>query len=140
MVERKRILVVDDDRHVLFVLRHTLAGLGDRCDILVASNGYDAAETISQGTLDLLITDIRLPGPDGIQLTRALRERCKDTPVIWITAHHEPGLPALARRLGVHCYLEKPLEIDRIRAVVRAALHIGHEEGEPPDEGCDTCP
>lgn len=122
MEERKRILMVDDDAHVLFVLRHALARLGAGCDVLAASNGYDAMEAIRGLQFDLLITDLRLPGPSGVALTESLREHQGDTPVIWITAHHDAGAETQARRLGVCSYLVKPLEIDEVRAAVRGAL------------------
>ncbi len=128
MASLKRILIVDDDERVLFVLRHALARLG--CEVCTATNGYDALQAIGEGSLDLLITDIRLPGPSGVRLTEALRERSPHTPIIWISAHHDPGLPALARQLGVYRYLAKPLEIDEIRAAARAAL--GGGEGALP--------
>lgn len=130
MNRQRRILVVDDDESVLFVLCHALARLSKRWEIFSASSGYNALRIIAEGGLDLLITDIRLPGPSGVQLTEALRTRNTDTPVIWISAHHEPGMPALARRLGVYRYLQKPLEIGEIRAAVRGALAGTHGEND----------
>lgn len=121
MKRRKRVLIVDDDAHVLFVLQQALARLGE-IEVLLASNGYDALQAVFEGGLDLLITDIRLPGLDGFELTRALRARGKAVPVIWISAHDDPETGALVRELGVYRYLEKPLEIDEIRAVVQSAL------------------
>lgn len=123
-MKAKRILVVDDDERVLFVLHHALARLPG-CEVLLASNGHDALQAIGESKLDLLITDIRLPGPSGIHLTEALRRRSPGTPVIWISAHHDPHLPAQARELGVYHYLAKPLEIGEIRAAVREALTGG---------------
>jgi len=123
-MKAKRILVVDDDERVLFVLRHALARL-EGCEVLLAGNGYDALQAIGEGELDLLITDIHLPGPSGIQLTETLRRRSPGMPVIWISAHHDPHLPAQARALGVYRYLVKPLEIGEIRAAVREALAGG---------------
>ncbi len=124
MTVPKRILVVDDEQSVLFVLHNGLLKLDDGYDVEVdkARDGREALERLRQLSFDLLITDLRLPGMDGIELTKAARELDPDIAVIWITAFDCHSTSRDAQRLGVYRCLDKPLEIDEIRSVAREAL------------------
>jgi len=122
MNESKHILIVDDDRHVLFVLRASLAKLGDRYRVITATDGRSALEQLQTGPCDLLITDIRLPGLSGLELTVEARRLDLVPIVIWITAFGCPRLADDARRLGVFRCLDKPIEITVIREVVAKGL------------------
>lgn len=125
---RKRILVVDDDERVLFVLHDILAGLGSEYEIVTAQNGYEALDKARGIPFDLLITDLRMPGMDGVELTEAVRTLSPSTVVIWITAYGSQETNAEARRLGVYCCLDKPLEVAEIRQTAREALEAaGHQ-------------
>ncbi len=127
MVER--VLVVDDDKSVLFVLGNVLKRVGDHEDleIVTVQNGQQALERFQQEEFDLVITDLRLPGIDGVQLTEGIRTSDSDAIVIWITAYDCYKASPDARRLSVYRCLDKPLEIDDIRETVREALE---EAGE----------
>jgi CheY-like chemotaxis protein len=120
----KRILIVDDEESVLFVLYNGLLKLDDGYDIEVdkAHDGPEALERLRQRRFDLMITDLRLPGMDGIELTEAARELDSDIAVIWVTAYDYQKARRDAERLGVYRCLDKPLEIDEIRSIAREAL------------------
>jgi two-component system chemotaxis response regulator CheY len=75
-----RILVVDDEEAILYVFERYLSVAGYR--VSVANNGFDAVRTAEAGPLDLLITDFRMPGMNGVEVIHALRNL-------------QPGLPAL---------------------------------------------
>ena len=122
MVEHKRILVVDDDANVLLVMRATLENLGSGTKVVAASNGQEAIEKIKQEPFDLLISDVRMPGMDGIALVEATRELGLHTAVIWITAYGCDKLKADRERLDVFLCLEKPLRIGEIRQAALEAL------------------
>ncbi|MGB3904845.1 MAG: response regulator [Anaerolineae bacterium] len=122
MSTRRRILVVDDDERVLFVLQETLATLGDDYEVLTAQNGRSALGRIKETAFDLVITDLRMPDIHGVELTEAIRAMSPTTTVIWITAYDCRTLTADAVRLEVFRCLDKPLEIDEIRDAVREAL------------------
>jgi len=132
MTETKRVLVVDDEESVLFILNGALARVSDDYQLEVerASDGEEALAKALEGQFDLLITDIRLPGIDGVELTEQVRRECPTTDVIWITAYGCGKLREDAERLGVYKCLDKPLEIGRIRQAVRAAL-----DGSKPRAG-----
>jgi DNA-binding NtrC family response regulator len=124
----KRILVVDDEEHVLFTLRHTLARLGDEHEIVTSSSGHDALTQAQDGPFDLVLTDLRMPEVDGVALTEAIRVRQPGAIVIWMTGYGGPAVSAEAQRLGVYRCLDKPLEVSEIRSVVRQALEAGHAD------------
>ncbi|NIN66019.1 MAG: response regulator, partial [Anaerolineae bacterium] len=97
---RRRILVVDDDERVLFVLHDTLARLGSEYEILTAQNGREALDKAREVPFDLIITDLRMPGMDGVELTEAVRALNPRIAVIWITAYGSQETSVEARRLG----------------------------------------
>ncbi|MBN1400990.1 MAG: response regulator [Anaerolineae bacterium] len=121
-MSRVRILIVDDEAHVRFVLEHALRAMDDEYEIATAASGHEALELMAQEPIDLLVTDIRIPKPDGIELTVQFRARAPVAPVIWITAHGNGRIRRRARELGIFRYMEKPLEISELRQVVRRAL------------------
>jgi two-component system response regulator AtoC len=125
----KRILVVDDEEHVLFTLLHTLARLGDEHEIVTSSSGQDALVQAAGGPFDLLLTDLRMPEVDGVALTEAIRVRQPSVIVIWMTAYGGPAVSAEAERLGVYRCLDKPIEVSEIRRIVRQALEAGNGGG-----------
>ena len=118
----KRILVVDDDERVRFVLQKALARLGSGYSVETAQNGREALEKSMESPFDLIMTDLRMPELGGVELTKAIRNCCPDTVVVWMTSYGCHSLAAEARRLAVYRCLEKPLEVSEIRQVVQEAL------------------
>ena len=134
---RTRILIVDDDERVRFVVGRALMRLGSELDIVTAGSGREALEQARGGTFDLVLTDLRMPDMDGIQLTEAIRANAANTVVIWMTAHSCQGVAADAKRLGVTICVQKPLEPGAVRRLVLIALD-GSAAGIPEDlvSGC----
>lgn len=122
MDRRGRILLVDDDSRVLFVLQETLAPLREHYEIVSAGNGQTALARINEICFDLVITDLRMPDIDGVELTETIRALNPGTQVIWITAYGSSTVAADAARLEVFRCLDKPLEIAEIRDAAREAL------------------
>jgi DNA-binding NtrC family response regulator len=123
MAAHRRILLVDDDENVLFVLHTALLRLGSDCEVETARHGRSALAVLADRSFDLLVTDMRLPGADGRELAEYLRQVGADTQVIWMTAYGCRDLWAEAERLDVHTCLEKPVEIADFRSAVVAALN-----------------
>jgi DNA-binding NtrC family response regulator len=117
-----RILVVDDDERVLFVLRRALLAFRNGYEIVIAPDGREALNKAKEIPFDLVITDLKMPGVDGIALTQAIRDLNSGTVVVWITAYGCAQVSGEAARLSVYECLEKPLRIDEIRRVVQEAL------------------
>ncbi len=130
MGEIGRILIVDDDRHIQFVLQAALAKLGDRCEVATASGGEEAWQMLQSEGFDLVISDARSPGTNGVQLTEAMRRLGMRTTVIWMTAHGCQQLHAAAQRLDVFRCLDKPIELPAFREAVRAGLHSVRPRGK----------
>ncbi len=111
--------VVDDDQSVRWVLEKALAQAG------MGSRSFDRAEhlleAIGQGTPDVLITDIRMPGMDGIALLERLSRSCPDLPIIVITAHADLDHAVAAYQGGAFEYLPKPFDLDEAIELVRKA-------------------
>ena len=133
MAELKRVLIVDDEESVLFVLNGALARVNDSYHIEShrAATGEEALAKARDTHFDLLITDIRLPGIDGVQLTEQIKGLQPEIGIVWITAYGCQKLRQEASRLGVHKCLDKPLEIAEIRQAAREALNdASHQMGE----------
>lgn len=120
----KRILLVDDDERVLFVLSASLRRMPACYDVVTVQDGRAACDLLETATFDLLVTDIRLPEIDGITLTDLVRTRLPQLPVIWVTAYGCRGLQGEAERLCVFRCLEKPVEMHAFRQIVQQALTL----------------
>lgn len=116
----KRILAVDDDEKVLFVVNGSLMKLGADYEVVTARDGQEALEKFRAAPFDLIITDLRMPGMDGVALTEAIRGVAPETRVIWMTAYGRHD--ADAQRLAVQRCLQKPLDIAEIREAALEAL------------------
>lgn len=120
--EARRILIVDDRELVRFVMERALEKLNVVCELCVASGGREALEAVEEGGFDLIITDLKMPDIDGVELTEGIRARGFDAAVVWITAYGCTRFDAEARRLGVFRCVEKPLEVKMMREVALEAL------------------
>jgi len=116
----ERILVVEDEPDLRKVLASLLKREGYRVDL--AESGTKAMEMLNREVYDLLITDVRLPGPSGIEVLRATRELYPDAPVIIITAFASDEVAEEARRHGAFNYITKPFDNEKIVADVGIAL------------------
>lgn len=121
---RRRILIVDDEEQVLFVWCSALQRLNNKIQVETARNGDEALHRIEQAPFDLVITDLRMPGLSGQELTRAIRNLRPELLVIWITAYRSVEIDAEAKRLEVICCLDKPLTVAQIRQVVPQMLEV----------------
>ncbi len=118
----KRVLIVDDEESVLFVLKKSLRKLGDQYDVDTATNGYQALEMLQAKTYDLIVTDYRMTGMNGLQLMEAVRATQPRTRMVMITAYGNEALEAEAKRLQVYRYLTKPLDVFTFRKIIKEAL------------------
>ncbi len=116
-----RILVADDERGIRTFLAESLAGDGH--EVVAAADGDAAARALDQGTFDLLITDLRMPGRDGMALLRKVQDELPEVQVIVLTAHGSVDSAVEAMKRGAFDYLEKPLGgPDELCLLARRAL------------------
>jgi two-component system response regulator AtoC len=110
------VLVVDDDAAVRFALEEALAELG----VVSAASAAEALPLA--GAADVVITDLVMPGDDGLTLAVRLREQDPDLPVILLTARGSERIAVQAMKAGVHDYLTKPFGVEELRLVVSRAI------------------
>jgi DNA-binding response OmpR family regulator len=115
----KRILVVDDEPYVAMVLAEALTQAHENCDVLTAENAAQALAQVGQTPLDLLITDLRMPGTDGLTLINTLRQTSPGMAVVLMTAFASELVRQQAAQLGVDRFMTKPFNLAEIRRVVR---------------------
>ncbi|HET6440690.1 MAG TPA: sigma-54 dependent transcriptional regulator [Anaeromyxobacter sp.] len=118
--QRSRILVVDDDPASRDLLRRVLATEGH--EVVEAADGREALANLSRQPADLVVSDIRMPDLDGVQLLERMRELAPDVPVVLVTAFGDVEGAVEAIRRGAFDYLAKPYDVDGIRLLVRRAL------------------
>lgn len=122
MKKRKRILVVDDEVKLAFLLKQSLLNLGSEYEIETANSGAEALRIIEQDPCDLVITDFRMRGMGGLELMRTIKSGNPETPVILMTAYGSPEIVAEAKRLDAYRYITKPFPIEEFQAIVKEAL------------------
>ncbi len=117
----KRILIVDDDPDIRRIVTFALS---DESSYVVheASSGEAALLYISRQPINLLFTDIRMPGMNGLELVKHVHDLDPETSVIVFTIHPEDLTPKRASDLKIDCLLEKPLSPDQIRLAVDLLL------------------
>ncbi len=116
----EKILVVDDELSMREFLEIML--LKEGYDVITARNGFEALEIIEKEPVDLIITDIRMNGIDGLQVLKKSKEINSDTVVIMISAYASAETAVQAMKEGAYDYLPKPFRIDEIKKVIRDAL------------------
>jgi excisionase family DNA binding protein len=117
---RARILVVDDEETIRELLSKTLA-LADY-EVDVAPDGRTGIDRMRIIPYDLLITDLRMPGVDGLTVIREARRLKADIPVIIVTGYSTEASAIEAINLGVQGYLTKPFRVPRVLAAAAKAL------------------
>jgi DNA-binding response OmpR family regulator len=115
-----RVLLIEDNRRLSDSLRITLEEDGYAVD--VAYDGLDGEEMGLVPSYDILILDIMLPGKDGLEVCRELRDRHITTPILMLTARDALDDRVLGLDSGADDYLVKPFEVDELRARLRALL------------------
>jgi DNA-binding response OmpR family regulator len=118
--KRTSVLVVDDEDDVRSMLQTTL--LRDEYDVVPAVSTEDALRKLGVLTFEVVITDLRFPGIDGIHLLREIQRRWPDTITIVLTAYPSLESAVAALRAGAHDYLSKPCPPSEIRRSVQEGL------------------
>jgi CheY-like chemotaxis protein/predicted regulator of Ras-like GTPase activity (Roadblock/LC7/MglB family) len=124
MPETKRILIVDDDKSVRMLMHSGLKRVDTNWEIETASSGEEALTQIQDtpSPFDLVITDLRMPGMQGLELIEKLRGISPNTKVILLTAYGSDDVEQEAEKLEVQTYLSKPVPIPTIRKIVKDVL------------------
>jgi DNA-binding NtrC family response regulator len=135
----KRVLVVDDDDSIRETFEYHLKRAG--YEVTTAESAEEALGLLAEVDPGVAITDVRMPGMDGLELLRRIRSASPETDVLVITAHEDMKSASAAMREGAYDYLVKPLDLDRIEALVdrcfrdqklsRRSEQLAEEAAEP---------
>lgn len=120
MPESGTVLVVEDERIAMRNLEHVLRKQG--YEVLSAASGAKALSLLDAHEVDVVLTDVRLPGSDGMRILARCREAHPDVEVILVTGYGTLEGAVEAMRQGAFYYVAKPFRLDEVRAVVREAM------------------
>jgi two-component system response regulator PilR (NtrC family) len=116
----KRILIVDDEQSMRELLAILLKKEG--FEVVTAASRAEAASVLSRNAVDMVLTDVRLPDGDGLEVLRHVKGASPGTVVIVMTAYGTTETAVAARKLGAEAYVLKPFDVDEVRIVIRDAL------------------
>ncbi|WP_340620113.1 nitrogen regulation protein NR(I) [Xenorhabdus siamensis] len=125
-MQRGKIWIVDDDSSIRWVLERALNGAGMECTSFENADSVLAA--LSQDCPEVLLSDIRMPGLDGLSLLNQIKQNYPQLPVIIMTAHSDLDAAVSAYQHGAFDYLPKPFDIDETVALVERALSHSWEQ------------
>ena len=130
-MDKKKILVVEDEKAIADILVFNLQREG--YDTLVAYDGTEGLRRALEDTPDLILLDVMLPGMDGFEVCRRVREQ-NETPIIMLTAREEETDKVLGLELGADDYITKPFSMRELMARVKANMRrsLSGEEREKP--------
>jgi two-component system response regulator PilR (NtrC family) len=119
-----KILVIDDEQGMRDFLSIMLKKEG--YDVVAAENGNDALKAVQTEIFDLVISDVKMPGLNGIDVLKTVKEVSSETIVIMITAYATAETAVEAMKLGAYDYITKPFKVDEIKLIIQKALEKGH--------------
>ncbi|MCS3647199.1 response regulator [Salinibacter ruber] len=120
----KRIFVVDDEPKIGNLFSNVLERDGYDVDAFVNPNSLLEALDEDSGEPDVVVTDMIMPQMDGVELMEHLDERDLDVPIIIMTAHSSVQTAVEAMRQGAFHYLEKPVNLEEMRALLEKAIEL----------------
>ncbi len=116
-----KLLIVDDDPGVLYFIQNMFQANG--YEVVIARNGEEAIESVKTDMVDLVVTDLRMPRMDGMELLRELKSALAPSlPVIMLTAYTSDETALEAKKLGAFAYMAKPFDVAALLDVVKRAL------------------
>lgn len=121
----KQILIIEDDSNIVELLTIHLRDLG--CEVTAASSGHQGLAAAKSNTFDLIILDIMLPGLNGMEVCRKIRQTDRQTPIMMLTARSEEIDKVMGLETGADDYLTKPFSIREFIARVKVIFRRSEE-------------
>jgi len=119
MVENlKKVLIVDDEETLTWSMARSLSKDKDKYEVIIANNGREALNSLKKNKIDLVISDIRMPDMNGLDLLVKIKKEYPQTKVIIMTAYGSSDVQKEANQRGSLYYVEKPFEISDIRKII----------------------
>jgi DNA-binding response OmpR family regulator len=119
----KRILIVDDEEDMIWTLQKNLKDETLPVDVMTAHSGEQALEKLRVDLVDLIISDVRMPGMSGLDLLMTVKKHYPQTEVMIMTAYPSPEFRREVLRRGGLQFVEKPFDINDLRETVREVLN-----------------
>ncbi len=116
--EIKKVLIVDDEETLTWSMAKSLSRDRDKYEVEIANNGREALEVLAKMPIDLVISDIRMPDINGLDLLVQIKRDYPQTKVIIMTAYGSSDVQKEASKRGSLYYIEKPFEINEIRKLI----------------------
>jgi len=123
----KKVLIVDDEETLTWSMSKSLSKDRDKYEVLIANNGKEALNQFKKNDIDLVISDIRMPDVNGLDLLVKVKKEYPKIKFIIMTAYGSSDVQKEANRRGAIVYIEKPFEINDIRKII--IDHIGKKKG-----------
>jgi two-component system chemotaxis response regulator CheB len=114
----KKVLIVDDEETLTWSMARSLSKDKDKYEVIIANNGREALAQLEKNKIDLVITDIRMPDINGLDLLVKIKKGYPQTKVIIMTAYGSSDVQKEANQRGSLYYVEKPFEISDIRKII----------------------
>jgi len=137
MAAKRRALVVDDERSIRLVLRDLLAL--DGWDVVTAEDGAEVEDRLSEERFDLIVLDLQMPGMNGFEVLRMLRQAspeahstwktAADVRVVALTGGGNPEALAFAQRVGANATLTKPFDVHEVRRLAAGGFNAAGGRG-----------
>ena len=118
----KNIFVIDDDLDLLKTLEEELSSYNEDWNILIAENGKQGVGILASHSVDLVVTDLRMPVMDGYELLTYLREKRPTMPIIVMTADDSSEAGQRLRSLGVEQFISKPCQFSEIARAISSRI------------------
>ena len=127
-----RILVVEDEPGIAHAIGHILGSMGHKA--VLADSGQKAKELMAQGAYELLMTDLKLPDADGMEIARHFKDKFPQSQVTVLTGYPSLETAREAIALGVYDYIAKPFELERFKEVIQRCLRAISQEDDFKDK------
>lgn len=121
-----RVLIVDDETDILWSLKQLFESEILHASVRTATRAQDALKMVAAEQFALIVTDYRMPGMDGLEFVRRIRQSARQTPIIMMTAFPDPLLADRAAEAGASLVIAKPFELQFVVQLVKGVV-----EGKP---------
>src|SRR6185312_14955747 len=121
-MDKQRVLIVDDDTALLQALPQAIALRMKNMHVDISDSAFGAIQQVQESEYDAIVSDIKMPGMDGITLIEKLHALCPDTPTLLITGHGERDLAISALRVGAYDFIQKPIDREYFVSSLQRAI------------------
>ena len=119
---KKEILVVDDSPVVLAMLTDMLEALG--YGVTCVKSGFDGCQQVETNRYDMIITDLIMPGMDGVEFTQRVKQmpNCKFVPIVMVSSEDDETKISKAKSMGISTFLRKPVKENQLKTILQVVL------------------